>query len=102
MADDTPLKTSFELAMERLRKNDAEAGRDERPLSDRQKSLIAEIRSFYQAKTAEHEILHQSRMRETFDPAVRETLEAQLRVDRERLASERDGKIDRIRRGESA
>jgi hypothetical protein len=101
MADDRPLKTSFELAMERLRKGDAEAGRDEQPLSERQKSLIAEIRAVYQAKTAEQEILVQSRLRRTPDPGEREALEAQLRIDRERLSLEREGKIDKIRRGES-
>ncbi len=46
MADDGP-KSAYELAMERLRKKDQEAGEDDRPLTDEQKSAIAEVRSFY-------------------------------------------------------
>jgi hypothetical protein len=101
MSDDTRLKSAYELAMERLRKRDEEAGVQQQPLTEQQKAAIAEARSFYQAKIAEHEVLHQSRMRRTFDPAERETLETELRRDRERLTSERDAKIERIRRGEA-
>jgi hypothetical protein len=38
-------------------------------------------------------------MRATADPAARETLAAEYRRDRERLVSERDNKIEKIRRG---
>lgn len=96
-----PLKSSFELAMERLRKQDADAGVEEHTLTDEQKSAIAEIRNFYKAKIAQEEVLQQSRLRSTFDPAEVETIEAQLRRERERLASERDAKIEKVRRGET-
>ena len=47
MSDDAP-KSAYELAMERLRKKDREAGDDDdRPLSDVQKAAIAEVRQFY-------------------------------------------------------
>jgi primosomal protein N'' len=92
------LKSSYELAMERLRKKDAEAGIDERPLSDRQKADIAEVRNFYEAKLAEVDVLHQSKMRAAFDPAERETLAQEFRRERERLTSERDARIEKIRR----
>ena len=36
MSDDAP-KSSYELAMERLRKKDAEAGIEQKPLTDAQK-----------------------------------------------------------------
>ena len=99
MSDEKPLKSSVELAMERLAKKDADAGVESQPLSDAQKAAIAEARNFYDAKIAEQEVLHQSKMRATFDPAVRETLAEEYRRDRERLVSERDRKIEKIRNG---
>jgi|SRR5436190_2586791 len=96
---DKALKSSFELAMERLRKSDAEAGIERTPVTDAQKASIAEVRNFYEARIAEHEVLHQSTLRTTLDPAEREELERGYRRDRERLASERDAKIEKIRRG---
>ena len=97
MTDDKPMKSSFELAMERLRKNDADAGIESRPLTDAQKAAIAEVRNFYEAKIAEQQVLHQSRLKTTADPAERATLEEGYRRDRERFASERDAKIEKIR-----
>lgn len=94
------LKSAFELAMERLRKKDVEEGAEQRPVTDAQKAAIAEIRSVYQAKVAEQEVLQQSRLRRVLDPAEREAIEAELRRERERLASERDAKIAKVRRGE--
>jgi hypothetical protein len=98
MADDNALKSSYELAMERLRKSDADAGTEVRPLTEEQRVAIGEVRTFYTAKLAEQEILHQSRRRQTVDPAARESLEVDFRRDRERLVSERDAKIEKIRR----
>ena len=102
MTDDRPLKSALDLAMERLRRKDADAGIELRPLTDAQKATIAEVRNFYDAKIAEQEVLHHSALRRVFDPAERDTLDEQYRRDRERFTSERDRKIDRIRRGESA
>jgi hypothetical protein len=97
MADEKPLKSSFELAMERLQQRDTEAGVERRPLSEAQKAAIGEARNFYDAKLAEQEVLHESRLRRTPDPAERATLDEQYRRDRERLSSEREAKIERIR-----
>ena len=55
MADDQKPKIGDELAMERLRKQDEEAGVERRPVTDAQKAAIAEIRNFYEAKLAELE-----------------------------------------------
>jgi len=100
MSDETkPLKSAFELAMERLRQKDAEAGVESRPLTDQQKASIAEVRNFYEAKIAEIEVLHRSKLRATLDPGEREGLEQEYRRDRERLASERDSKVEKLRRG---
>ncbi|MGH9143858.1 MAG: hypothetical protein ACRD2I_22200, partial [Vicinamibacterales bacterium] len=97
MTDDKPLKSSIELAMERMARKDADAGITTKPLSDAQKADIAETRNFYEAKLAELEVLHQSKINSTFDPAERETLDQQYRREREHLATERDHKIARQR-----
>ena len=98
MADEKPLKSSLELAMERLRKKDADAGIDERFVTDAQKAAIAEARNFYEAKLAEMEVLHQSKMRASLDLAEREALADAYRRDRERLTAERDAKVEKLRR----
>jgi len=95
---DKQLKSAFELAMERLQKSDAEAGVEQRKVTDAQKAAIAEIRNFYEAKLAELELLHQSRLRATGDPAERAAREEEYRRDRERLSTERDAKIEKVRR----
>jgi hypothetical protein len=99
MTDDKPLKSSYDLAMERLRKSDEAAGVESRPVTDKQKAAIAEVRNFYEAKMAEQQVLHHSTLGKTADPAEREALEQAYRRDRERYASERDSKIEKIRRG---
>ena len=97
MTDDKPLKSSLELAMERLAKKDADAGIAARPVTDAQKAAIAEARNFYEAKIAELEVLHQSKVAVVFDPAERETLDQQYRRERDHLVTERDNKIARLR-----
>ncbi len=97
MADGKGLKSSYELAMERLRKSDEEAGVERRPVTEAQKAAIAEIRNFYEAKVAELEVLHQGRLRTTVDPGERAAREEEYRRDRERLSSEREAKIEKAR-----
>ena len=92
-------KSAYELAMERLRKKDEDAGIVRRDVTEADKAAIAEIRSFYQAKIAEIELRHQAAAAAIFDPAERETLEAEYRRDRERLSNERDRKIEKVRAG---
>jgi LPS O-antigen subunit length determinant protein (WzzB/FepE family) len=99
MTEDDEPKSAYELAMERLRRQDAESGAESQPLTDEQRAAIAEVRNFYEAKAAEVEVLHQSSLRRALEPDARALLEDQYRRDRERLNSERDGKIQRIRRG---
>ena len=90
-------KSAYELAMERLKKKDAEAGVVERPLTEAQKAAITDARSMYQARVAERQILHNDKVMQTFDPAERETIDEQYRRDLERFASDRDARIRRIR-----
>ena len=99
MADDTRLKSSFELAMERLRQKDAEAGVTIRTPTDAEKAQIAEVRNLYEAKIAEAQVMHLSRLQNMPDPAGREVLENEFRVERERLTRERDRKVEKIREG---
>lgn len=98
---DKPLKSAFELAMERLQREDREAGIEHQPLTEAQKASIAEIRNFYEAKIAERDVLYQSKLRRVIDPAERATLEEEFRRDRERFSSERDAKIEKARRGDT-
>jgi hypothetical protein len=99
MTDEKPLKSSLELAMERLAKKDADAGVAATPVTDAQKAAIAEVRNFYEAKIAELEFLHQGKMSATFDPAEQEVMAQQYRRERDHFNSERDLKIDKLRRG---
>jgi hypothetical protein len=101
MADDAP-KTAYELAMERLRRKDAEASADERPLTEAQKAAIAEVRQFYGAKGAELDILHQAALRKARTHEEVDALNDNLRRDHERLAGERDRKIAEIRKTPSS
>ena len=91
------MKTAYELAMERLKKKDEEAGVAAKPITDAQKAQIAEIRNFYEAKLAEAEVMHRSKIATIFDPAEREVLEKEYRRERERLSDERERKIARVR-----
>jgi hypothetical protein len=99
MADDKGVKSAYELAMERFKKQDKEAGVERKPLTDQQKAAIAEIRNFYEAKLAEADLLHQDKMLTTLDPNERAARDEEYRRDRERLSSERDAKIAKARAG---
>jgi len=102
VSDDAAPKTSLELAMERLRKKDAEEGVTSRPMTDQQKGAIAEVRSLYDSKIAEQDILQQSAMNRALgaDPTELDEVARQFRREREHLGSERDAKVEALRRGE--
>ena len=96
MTDEAP-KSALELAMERLKKKDAEQGISDRPLSEDQKNDIAEVRKTYAAKLAQEEILFKSKMQGMMDFEARKTMQDNYRRDVERLNHERDRKIEKIR-----
>ena len=98
MTDEGAPKSAYELAMERLRKKDEEAGLTRQPVTDAQKAAIAEIRNVYEAKLAELDVMHQSKLRASVDLEARATLEQEFRRERERLTSERDAKVEKARR----
>jgi hypothetical protein len=93
-------KSAYELAMEKLKKKDAEAGIEEQVLTEAQRAAIAEARNLHDARVAERRIMHQAAVAAIVDPAEREERETELRRDLDRFASERDAKIRRIRAGE--
>ena len=97
MSDDDAPKSAYELILERLKQKDRADGVAERVLTDEQKRKIAELRRVYEAKLAEREILHQSERRKASDMDALDALERDYRRDRERIASERDRKIDEVR-----
>lgn len=96
MSEGAP-KSAYEIAMERLRKKDAEQGIVEHPLTDEQKKEIGEVRSTYDARLAQAEVMHQDALMKTLDPEAIETINANYRRDREQIISERDRKIEKIR-----
>ena len=98
MSDDQAPKSAYEVAMERLRKQDEAAGVEHQVLTDSQKAAITEVRSLYGARLAQADLDHQERVRVVFDPAVHEALDVEYRRERERLTSEMDAKIEKARR----
>jgi hypothetical protein len=101
MPDDAP-KSAFDLAMERLRQKDREAGVVEQPLTEAQRASIAEIRAFYEAKLAELQILSRPAASEAEDQEALESLEDKYRSERERLQQERERKIAAVRADQAA
>jgi hypothetical protein len=91
-------KSSFELAMERLRAADS-SGAKEKPLTSAQKEKIAEARRVAGARLAECEILFRDAMKRTSDPAEREKAEGEYQIDRQRINDDLEQAIDAIRRG---
>ena len=91
-------KSSFDLAMERLRANDRKAGVEENKLSPAQKNKIAEARRVATSRFAEREILFRDAMQKTDDPAEREKAEREYQLDRQRITDDRERAIEAIRR----
>jgi hypothetical protein len=95
--DDAP-KSALEIAMARLRQQDADAGETTRPLTDEQRTRIADVRQTAQARLAQEDILFTSALASTWDPTARQQLEENHRRDVQRITDERDSKIEKIRR----
>src|SRR4029450_3400483 len=93
-------KSAYELAMEKLRQKDREAGIEEQALPDEQRAAIAEARNVYDSRVAERRILHRSAIVSILDPAQLEERETEFRRDLDRFAYDRDAKIRKIRSGE--
>jgi len=100
MSSDKPLKSAFELAMDRLKAKDKSEGVAEAtPLTKAQKERIAELRAEAKAKLAELEILHRKNVSGTSDPAELLKIEEHYATDRGRVESRRDTEIEKVKRG---
>jgi len=97
LSDEEP-KSALELAMARLKKQDQDDGVVERPLTPEQRAAIGEARKYAEAKMAEREILHHAAIRRAADADGLAVLEEEFRRDRERIAYDRDKKIEDIRK----
>jgi len=89
------MKTSFELAMERLAKNAPMA-----KLSDDQRKQLAELDSIYAAKIAERELLLKTELDKAYaknDFDAVEPLKKQLSSDRRTLQAELEEKKEQVR-----
>ena len=101
MADDNALKSSYELAMEQLRKKDEEASGRPRPIADAQKTAIAKVRRLItrEEESRRHVIYSRSSRRA---PTHRRSRTRWRRNSppamRERFESARDAKIENIAR----
>jgi hypothetical protein len=94
--DETP-KSALEIAMARLRQKDAERGEQAAPLTEDQKARIADVRQAAQAKLAQEDILYQSSLSRTWEPEARAKLEAEHRMDVQRINDEAERKVQKIR-----
>ncbi len=94
-------KSAYEIALEKLKRQDQERG--EKPpatLNERQKKAIAEIRSKYDARLAEREILFKAeREKAMADPDVLEKIEEEYARERRHLEEQRDREIAAVRAG---
>ena len=89
------MKSSYELAMERLNKN-APATK----LTAKQKKALAELDSRYAAKIAEREIALNGQIASAADDVEKEeSLRDQLVFDRKKLQAELEDKKQRVRDG---
>lgn len=92
------MKSSYELALERLEKQGIERPREE-GLGEEWRGKVAELRRQAEAKIAELEILHRERLKKTFDPVKRQEEEEEYVRERRRIEDDRDRKIERLRTG---
>ena len=97
MNPDSAPKTAYELAMERLRKKDEDAGVSAQALTAAQREAIAEARRVAESKVAEAQIMHRSRALALGDPGERAAAEEALRRDIQRIREDCDRKVEKIR-----
>ncbi|HEU6449627.1 MAG TPA: hypothetical protein VFV23_14430 [Verrucomicrobiae bacterium] len=91
------MKSSFELAMERLNKSAPAA-----KLTTAQKEQIAELESRYKAKIAEREIALKAELAKVVGNADAEAgIREQSAMERKKLLAELDEKKERIRQGKN-
>jgi hypothetical protein len=100
MSDDKApkMKSAYELALERLAGQGIAPPREEALSAEVREKMAAE-RQKAEARLAEIEILHRDKLARMQDFAAREQEEADYRLERRRIETERDRKIDKLRGG---
>lgn len=91
------MKSAYELAMERLQKDDPDGGSS---ITEEQKEALADIDQKYKAKIAEREIFLNGKLQEAMfnhDAEAAVQLDAQLKNERLRLEDERESKKNQVR-----
>lgn len=91
------MKSAYELAMERLEKEDPQGSVS---LTDAQREELASIDKKYQAKVAEKEIFLKKQLAEARaqgDHEALQQLETQLRNERIRLEEEKEAAKEKVR-----
>jgi hypothetical protein len=96
--DDEAPKSALEIAMARLRQQDADRGEQAAPLTDEQRARVAEVRQAAQAKLAQEDILYQASLAKSWEPEARAKLEAEHRLDVQRINDDAERKVEKIRR----
>ena len=86
--------------MARLRKQDADSGAVETPLSDAQRTAIAEVKQVYAARSAQAEIMLTASRAGARDIETLTRLKDEFRRDTDRMGRELEEKIAAIRRGD--
>jgi hypothetical protein len=92
------MKSAYELAMERLQKEDPDSGVS---LTEDQKQALAGLDDKYKAKIAEREVFLNKQLleaRKKGDREAMEQLKTQLRNERLRLQEEREAAKEKVRK----
>lgn len=93
------MKSAYELAMERLKAADPDAGA---PLTPEQKGRLADIERVYQARIAERQIFLQKQLADTQaagNGEEAEKIKQQLTNEKIRLTEEMDAEKEKARQG---
>jgi hypothetical protein len=93
------MKSSYELAMERLAKSDPNS---DRPLTPEKKQRLADLDRVYQGKIAEREIFLKKALDDAFAAQKAEEIEKikkQISSERARLEEDRESEKEKVRRG---
>lgn len=90
------MKSSYELALERLEAQGIAAPREE-AFTPETREQMAEVRRQAEAKLAELTILHQDKLRTLGDPLKRAEQEDYFRREKSRIEADRDAKLAKLR-----
>lgn len=100
------MKSALELALERAKK--MEGADVDAPLSEAQKTRLAELRSEYEAKIAEKEIMLKSNLQKLSQrtppqeiPLKAQQLQQEFQDEKAALEVEKEEKVAAVRRGET-